>query len=85
MEGAYAAGRQDGEWSVRHPGGALHKRLVYRAGVPDGPVEERDLQGRLVVRGQFVAGAQEGEWTFYLEDGTPDPDKSGTYKQGVKQ
>jgi antitoxin component YwqK of YwqJK toxin-antitoxin module len=70
---------------VRHPGGALHKRLAYKGGLPDGPLEERAPDGRLSVRGQFVLGSQEGEWTFYLEDGTPDPDTSGFYKQGVRQ
>jgi hypothetical protein len=62
--------------------GQARSRLAYRDGLPHGPAEEWFPDGSLAARGRYVEGLREGEWTFWLEGGAVDDERSGRYEDG---
>lgn len=69
VEGRYADGRKDGEWTFYHPNGSVNRKVTYKDGQPDGAIEIRRPDNTLAAKREFVAGRRSGEWIFYNESG----------------
>ena len=50
--------------------GNLEELLTYRNGTLHGPAQAYYGRGMPVSDGTYYEGAEEGSWTFYLDDGT---------------
>lgn len=48
-------------------------------------VERWHANGTKQAEGVLVAGRMQGDWRFWSPDGTPDDERSGTFRAGVKQ
>lgn len=60
--------------------GAPREIAAFRDGVRHGACERFHPGGGLRAKGSFRAGAMEGEWRFYGEDGELDAARSGLYE-----
>jgi antitoxin component YwqK of YwqJK toxin-antitoxin module len=58
-----------GEWNAWHDNGLLRQKITYRDGTLDGPFEAYYGSGGRLSQGNYLEGAEEGSWKFYLEDG----------------
>jgi antitoxin component YwqK of YwqJK toxin-antitoxin module len=50
----------------------------------DGLCRRFYADGRKMAEGSYVAGKMEGQWTFWLEDGTVDGARSGRFESGER-
>jgi len=73
-------GKADGIWTWYYPDGTLQREQSFIAGLEDGEYIENDENGKLMVKGQYVEGLEEGDWTFdfglYRE--------TGSYRGGMR-
>jgi antitoxin component YwqK of YwqJK toxin-antitoxin module len=65
--------------------GHLQARTEVREGKPDGRCERFYPDGTKQAEGRYEAGRMEGEWLFWRADGTVDAERTGTYRDGVRQ
>ncbi|MEI6059748.1 MAG: hypothetical protein WCR72_03515 [Bacteroidota bacterium] len=64
-EGKYTkTGALDGTWRWYFEDGSIRRVESYIAGMEDGEYEEYDETARLIVKGQFSEGLEEGDWVF---------------------
>jgi uncharacterized protein len=74
------SGLLDGTWRWYFDDGSIRRVQSYIAGMEDGEYEEHDETGRLIVKGQYTEGLEEGEWIYdfinYKE--------LGSYKSGAR-
>lgn len=75
QQGKYSKkGKPDGIWSWFYEDGTLQREQSFIAGLEDGDYLENDETGKLLVKGQFVEGLEEGEWIYdfgqYKETGS---------------
>lgn len=68
-EGAYAAGRKVGRWTVWSEAGVVLEVSGWRAGVPDGAFVSYWPNGVKRVEGRHCGGPQCGVWRTFDEDG----------------
>jgi len=64
--------------------GKLQTRSELADGVPTGPSERWYPDGTKQAAGSLRAGQMEGAWSFWLADGSPDGERTGTYHAGVR-
>lgn len=62
--------------------GGPKSSITLQDGVRWGPAVAWHADGTEASRGEYVDGLREGEWTFWLEDGTRDRERCGTYRAG---
>jgi len=80
----FAAGKRTGPWKAWFDSGQLQSEGNFAGDLQDGPWTLWFANGQMQAKGTFVAGVMEGAWEGWNEDGTPDVNQSGTYKQGAK-
>lgn len=56
----------------------------YLDGRRHGECRRWHRDGTLRAEGRFEHGRMEGEWTWYLPDGSVDAERSGTYREGMR-
>ena len=81
----YKDGEKDGVWEFYYDFGALQYKGKYEDGILDGLEELYSEDGYLMRKGNYSDGKKEGYWEYFNEDGTVEAEKTGTYKNGVKQ
>lgn len=64
--------------------GKLQSRVETNDGTPSGWSERWYPSGAKQAQGSFRAGRMDGPWEFWLPDGTPDVERTGTYRAGVR-
>ena len=62
--------------------GGPKSSITLQDGVRWGPATEWFSGGQQASQGEYVDGVREGEWSFWLEDGTRDLERSGSYRDG---
>lgn len=70
--------------TIYYPNGQLQSEVGYQDGKKDGLCKKWYADGTKMAEGRFAAGRMEGEWSFWREDGTIDPAKSGHYRDGER-
>ena len=82
IEGSYTnKGHKDGDWLWFYPTGDTLMAAHYEDGDLDGYYVEYDEQGEPIVQGNYVAGYEEGVWTY--RNGTSV--ETGKYDGGKKE
>ncbi len=70
---------------ITYYGDGLRKNATaYADGVRSGISEQWRPDGQREWTGEYADGLREGEWTFWLESGAVDRERSGTYRAGKK-
>lgn len=82
--GELRAGRRDGVWARRTPGGRTLLETTWANGERHGPTTRYYLSGRKHYSGEWRAGKQSGEWFFFRRDGRMDPVRTGSYSDGLR-
>ena len=62
--------------------GQVEMECETRDGKREGACRRYYPSGAKQSEGAYVEGRMEGPWTYWLEDGTVDPARSGTYAAG---
>ena len=62
--------------------GQIEMECGTQAGKREGACRRFYPDGAKQAEGQYVDGKMEGEWTFWLSDGSVDTARSGTYAAG---
>jgi len=62
--------------------GGPRSSITLQEGVRSGPAAEWHSDGTLESEGLYADGLREGEWVFWLDDGSPDLERTGTYSAG---
>src|SRR5262245_10324922 len=52
--------------------------------IKDGPSVRWNRQGRKLDEGRYRIGKREGQWMFWNDDGSIDPDRSGVYESDIR-
>ena len=82
IQGEYnSKGQKTGEWVWFYPNGDTMSKATYDDGDLDGEYVEYDEHGKPLVKGQYVAGLEEGNW--YYRNGTSE--ETGKYEGGRKE
>jgi hypothetical protein len=79
--GSHAEGAGGARLS-RHANGAPRESTTFVEGLRHGPTRRWYDDGTLRAEGEFVNGRMEGDWRWYLPDGTPDGERTGRYEAG---
>ena len=78
-------GVRDGHCESWHDNGQRSEELDYRGGVKAGQFRSWYANGEPRAEGSFdAAGRPTGEWKYWLQDGSVDVRKTGTYEQGKR-
>lgn len=81
QEGTYnAEGKPEGEWFWYYDSGNILREEYYYLGSLDGLMVEYDENGKVIARGEFIEGMEEGDW-FYE---TGDARIEGKYAEGKR-
>lgn len=67
-----------------YPNGQLQCEFEVENGRKEGLCRRYAPDGRLEAEGRYAAGKMDGEWSFWLADGTRDDAKSGVYRDGER-
>tara|TARA_R100001443_G_scaffold116130_1_gene135730 strand:- start:240 stop:734 length:495 start_codon:yes stop_codon:yes gene_type:complete len=81
----YKDGKRDGLYEGYYDNGQLGSIGKYKEGNRDGLWEWYYDNGQLGGKGNYEDDKRESYWEFFNEDGTVDTERTGTYKNGVKQ
>jgi hypothetical protein len=68
--------------STYYANGQIEIECATNAGRREGPCKRFYSDGRKLAEGNYAAGRMEGDWTFWLEDGSVDRTRSGRYVAG---
>lgn len=79
------APRAPAERTTYWANGQLQSRVETVDGLPSGRSERWHADGTRHALGTLRDGRMEGPWEFWLPDGTPDVERSGTYRAGVRE
>ena len=81
QEGFYdAAGRYTGKWKWYYENGKILRTEEFRKGLEDGYLEEFDIIGNFITKGEYIDGEKEGEWFYELNDHK----EEGKYRYGQR-
>lgn len=64
--------------------GQVEMECATRDGRREGPCRRYYSDGRKLAEGAYASGKMEGPWTFWLEDGSVDGARSGSYAAGER-
>ena len=67
-----------------HSNGQLRTTETYKDGKFDGPWVRYYENGQLLTKGTYKDGNKEGPWVNFNDDGTVDEERTGSFKNGVK-
>jgi hypothetical protein len=67
-ESNWRSGRQEGDYTAWHPGGAKHEEGRYEQSEKTGPWSIWGTDGQLEARGTYRAGRMVGVWQFRVDD-----------------
>jgi uncharacterized protein len=82
QSGAYNSnGKPDGKWKWYYESGNLRKEDNFSEGKLNGPFTELSDSGKLIVKGEYVDGLEEGEWIYE----TGDEKVTGSYVAGKRE
>jgi len=81
QQGKYGKrGKPDGSWNWYYEDGTLQREQSFISGLEDGDYLENDETGKMIVKGQYIEGLEEGEWIYdfgqYKE--------TGSYRGGLR-
>ena len=79
--GSHAWDRSDAQVSY-YGNGQRRSLRTYVDGQPHGDAEEWHPDGTPAARGRYEHGLRAGEWSFWLEGGALDHERSGLYVEG---
>ncbi len=65
--------------------GSLRTRTELRSGRPEGRSESWYPDGSKQSQGEYRDGRMEGEWHFWRPDGSLDPERTATYRAGLRE
>jgi antitoxin component YwqK of YwqJK toxin-antitoxin module len=65
--------------------GQIKSETCCLAGRSEGKSTRYYPDGKKLAEGNYKAGKMDGEWTFWNQDGSVDPDRSGTFTGGERQ
>ena len=65
QEGEYRNGEYDGHWTWYYPNGKLRMVQEYYRGKLDGESVEYDDSARVLAKGRYEEGLEEGRWTYF--------------------
>ena len=82
MEGNYAHGKQDGEWTMYYESGGKKSIDHYKDGVQTGDHVSWYEDGQIDAKGQYKDGEPDGVWRRWGPDGIKNWEE--TYKDGKK-
>ena len=78
--GCLVAGKREGEWTWKLPGGQLIERSEWTRGTRNGKFEHWFETCRVADRGAYRDGQRDGPWVFWTEEGKKD--REGSFKAG---
>jgi antitoxin component YwqK of YwqJK toxin-antitoxin module len=64
--------------------GQIETECSTRDGRREGPCHRYYSDGRKMAEGGYAAGRMEGPWTFWLQDGSVDDARTGSYAAGER-
>ena len=79
-EGKYVEGLPQGQWKWYYENGTSRRKDYYRRGKEDGESIEMDVDGNIIVQGQYLGGYKDGEWLYHVGDHT----EKGAYVDGER-
>ncbi|MCC7013472.1 MAG: hypothetical protein IT454_12990 [Planctomycetes bacterium] len=83
-EGDYESGMRTGEWVEFHPNGRKRSQGFVHANLFEGAWVYWHDNGQKMAEGSYINNRREGVWLFWNEKGEPDPQFTGSYKNGEK-
>jgi antitoxin component YwqK of YwqJK toxin-antitoxin module len=84
---AFDRPREDGRSSSQttyYANGQLETECSTRDGRREGPCRRFYSDGRKMAEGAYAEGRMEGPWTFWLQDGSVDGARTGSYAAGER-
>lgn len=82
QKGKYAnKGKPEGEWNWFYENAQLLREETFKNGKEDGWMIEYSDSGKVITKGEFVDGREEGEWFYEIGDHK----EVGTYEYGMRQ
>lgn len=82
QRGVYTAkGKPNGKWKWYYESGALLREESFRGGKENGWLIEYSDTGKVITRGEYVDGREEGDWFYEIGDHL----EQGVYEAGMKQ
>lgn len=70
-----------GTWTWYFPNGNVKRAEDFRRGIEDGLYVEYNDTGKVIVRGEFIDGLEEGDWIYDVGDHL----EKGSYSSGQKE
>lgn len=75
------AGNPEGTWKWYYESGNLKREEQMKNGLSDGSMQELTDSGKVIIKGQYIDGEEDGEWFYEVND-----DKvTGSYVNGKKE
>ena len=68
--GTVDGGKQVGQWTYHHPGGAKAASGAFAGSMQEGPWTQWHPDGRKAAEGAYAAGLREGQWSYWRQDGS---------------
>jgi len=75
---------ESGVQTTYYANGQVDTECETREGRREGRCAHYASDGKKLSEGAYVAGRMEGTWTFWLEDGSVDAERSGNYTAGER-
>jgi antitoxin component YwqK of YwqJK toxin-antitoxin module len=63
-----SAGKPDGTWKWFYESGNLKREEQMKNGLSDGMMQELSDSGKVIVKGNFIEGEEDGEWFYEVND-----------------
>ena len=83
--GEWWKGMRHGDWDVSRGDGAAVFTGSYDRGVRVGLWHEYHDDGSIASEGSYKDGVKDGEWQFFRPDGSVDHERSGMFRDGVRE
>lgn len=73
-------GRLEGSWKWYYSSGILQRKENYKTGLAEGLMTEYDKLGKIITKGEFWRGMEDGNWFYELGDHR----EEGEYIEGLR-
>ncbi len=81
ISGSYdSKGKKSGDWFWFYPSGDTMVVAYYEAGELEGRYVEYDEENKIITLGQYIAGFEEGKWTYVNQNAI----ETGVYEGGLR-
>jgi uncharacterized protein len=75
-----AAGKPDGLWKWYFENGNIKREEILADGISNGEMKELSDSGKIIVKGNFINGEEDGQWFYEINDDK----ETGSYLNGKK-